>query len=100
MDAGAPARDIAREIEAARRAGGRLILAFVDVDGLKEVNDEQGHPEGDELLRLTGRNGAGKRTCLRRRPLRRRRVLCAVPGFALNAADSGSNKSRPTANGL
>jgi diguanylate cyclase (GGDEF)-like protein len=44
--------DIAREIERARRTGGRLMLAFIDVDGLKEVNDSQGHPAGDGLLRL------------------------------------------------
>jgi diguanylate cyclase (GGDEF)-like protein len=44
--------DVAREIERARRTGGRLTLAFIDVDGLKEVNDSQGHPAGDGLLRL------------------------------------------------
>lgn len=44
--------DVAREIERARRTGGKLMLAFIDVDGLKEVNDKQGHPAGDGLLRL------------------------------------------------
>lgn len=43
---------VARELERARRTGGRLVLAFIDVDGLKEVNDMQGHVGGDELLRL------------------------------------------------
>jgi diguanylate cyclase (GGDEF)-like protein len=38
------------EIERARRADGRLALAFVDVDGLKEVNDQDGHIAGDRLL--------------------------------------------------
>jgi diguanylate cyclase (GGDEF)-like protein len=39
------------EIERARRADGRLVLAVVDVDGLKQVNDTAGHLAGDALLR-------------------------------------------------
>jgi diguanylate cyclase (GGDEF)-like protein len=43
--------DLQREIDRARRSDGRLVLAFVDVDGLKAVNDAQGHAAGDQLLR-------------------------------------------------
>jgi diguanylate cyclase (GGDEF)-like protein len=39
------------EIARARRSDGRLVLAFVDVDSLKERNDDQGHAAGDALLR-------------------------------------------------
>jgi diguanylate cyclase (GGDEF)-like protein len=46
--------EVVREIERTRRTGGRLMLAFIDVDGLKEVNDTQGHPAGDRLLHLVG----------------------------------------------
>jgi diguanylate cyclase (GGDEF)-like protein len=39
------------EIERARRGDGRLVIALVDVDGLKAVNDTEGHFAGDEVLR-------------------------------------------------
>jgi diguanylate cyclase (GGDEF)-like protein len=46
--------EISREIERAHRTGGALVLAFIDVDGLKQVNDSKGHLAGDALLRLLG----------------------------------------------
>src|SRR5205823_8479244 len=46
--------EVSRELERAHRTGTRLVLAFVDVDGLKAVNDSQGHLAGDALLRLLG----------------------------------------------
>jgi diguanylate cyclase (GGDEF)-like protein len=39
-----------RELERAHRTNGRLVVAFVDVDGLKGVNDSFGHAAGDRLL--------------------------------------------------
>jgi len=42
--------ELRREIARARRTGKPLTLAFVDVDGLKEINDTQGHAAGDRLL--------------------------------------------------
>jgi diguanylate cyclase (GGDEF)-like protein len=41
---------IQREIDRARRTTGRLVAAFVDVDGLKVVNDAKGHAAGDAML--------------------------------------------------
>jgi len=41
---------VEREIARARRTEQPLVLAFVDVDGLKLVNDSQGHLAGDRLL--------------------------------------------------
>ena len=41
-----------REIDRARRGIGSLILAYCDVDGLKKVNDGQGHAAGDALLKV------------------------------------------------
>jgi diguanylate cyclase (GGDEF)-like protein len=42
---------LSAEMDRARRDGRRLVLAIVDVDGLKEVNDREGHLAGDQLLR-------------------------------------------------
>jgi diguanylate cyclase (GGDEF)-like protein len=44
-----------QEIARARRSGEPFVLAFVDVDGLKQVNDRHGHPAGDALLRRVAR---------------------------------------------
>lgn len=45
---------VSRELERAHRTGAPLVLAFIDVDGLKQVNDSQGHLDGDMLLQLVG----------------------------------------------
>ncbi len=37
-------------LRAARRAGRNCLLAFLDVDGLKQVNDLHGHDVGDDLI--------------------------------------------------
>jgi diguanylate cyclase (GGDEF)-like protein len=42
---------MARELVRARRTGDSIVIAFVDVDGLKAVNDARGHGAGDVLLR-------------------------------------------------
>ena len=42
--------DLDHEIDRARRTNGRLVVAYVDVVGLKAVNDAGGHSAGDALL--------------------------------------------------
>ena len=42
---------VQREIERAGRTDEALVVAFVDVDGLKEVNRSSGHAAGDRLLK-------------------------------------------------
>ena len=39
------------EIDRSRRGDGRFVLAFLDVDGLKGINDRAGHAAGDLVLR-------------------------------------------------
>jgi diguanylate cyclase (GGDEF)-like protein len=46
---------VRREIDRVRRGDGLMVIGFVDVDGLKALNDEQGHAAGDQLLRATVR---------------------------------------------
>lgn len=43
------------ELERARRAEQSRVLVFVDVDGLKQVNDVLGHREGDRAIRDAAR---------------------------------------------
>jgi diguanylate cyclase (GGDEF)-like protein len=57
---GALNRDPGREqlqllLDRAQREGSALAFVFLDVDGLKEVNDSQGHASGDALLTALGR---------------------------------------------
>jgi len=47
---GAGLVELERDIARARRTKQSLVLAFVDVDGLKEVNDSRGHAAGDLML--------------------------------------------------
>jgi diguanylate cyclase (GGDEF)-like protein len=42
---------LTRELARTRRAQQPLLIAFIDVDGLKALNDEHGHPAGDAILR-------------------------------------------------
>ncbi|MDQ3587133.1 MAG: GGDEF domain-containing protein [Actinomycetota bacterium] len=42
--------ELDREIRRARRSEQPLVLAFVDVDHLKAINDSRGHAAGDRML--------------------------------------------------
>ncbi|MGH2840822.1 MAG: GGDEF domain-containing protein [Solirubrobacteraceae bacterium] len=43
--------DLERELDRCRRTGGWLVVAYVDIVGLKAVNDSEGHAAGDELIK-------------------------------------------------
>jgi diguanylate cyclase (GGDEF)-like protein len=42
--------DLDRELDRARRTSGQLVVAYIDVVGLKATNDARGHAAGDALL--------------------------------------------------
>jgi diguanylate cyclase (GGDEF)-like protein len=46
---------LSREISAARRAGADLSLAMIDLDFFKRINDNYGHPIGDQVIRALAR---------------------------------------------
>ena len=48
---GAGLADLDRELDRSRRLGVGLVVAYVDVVGLKSVNDSAGHAAGDALLK-------------------------------------------------
>jgi diguanylate cyclase (GGDEF)-like protein len=85
--------EISRELERAHRTGATLVLAFVDVDGLKAINDSQGHLAGDALLQLLG---ATLRANVRPYDVVVRyggdELLCAMPNLSAREATARFNK--------
>lgn len=51
--------ELERAITICRRLGQSLTLVHIDLDGFKEVNDGEGHAEGDRILRLCAERWAG-----------------------------------------
>ena len=49
-----------REIDRTTRGREQLVVAFVDVDGLKKINDTQGHDAGDRVLAGVAESIAGQ----------------------------------------
>src|SRR5260370_26877635 len=44
---------VERQLKVGRRSGKGMLLFFIDVDDLKQINDSHGHSEGDQALRRT-----------------------------------------------
>jgi diguanylate cyclase (GGDEF)-like protein len=77
---GAGMKQLQREVDRAHRAPEHLVVTFVDVDGLKRVNDTLGHLAGDALLIAVAES---LRQCLRSYDLIMRfggdEFVCALP---------------------
>jgi diguanylate cyclase (GGDEF)-like protein len=75
------------ELARARRERSPLVVAFVDLDGLKRLNDTAGHAAGDRALRAVGQALAGG---LRRYDVIVRfggdEFVCGLPGVSLDEA--------------
>lgn len=46
---------VSRVIEAAAKNGQQVALLLIDLDGFKAINDEHGHPAGDNVLQIVAR---------------------------------------------
>jgi len=75
------------EVNRGLRTGAPLVFAYCDVDGLKKVNDENGHHAGDEVLKALA---AAIRSRLRDYDSVVRvggdEFICALPGAVLDEA--------------
>ena len=78
---------VAREVARAHRSDEPLVIAFLDVVGLKRTNDTCGHQAGDRVLRAVG---ASLREGLRSYDVAVRwggdEFVCALPGSTLASA--------------
>jgi diguanylate cyclase (GGDEF)-like protein len=84
---GAGLAAIGREINRTQRVNGELVAAYVDVDGLKTINDTMGHAAGDALLIAVADS---LRACLRSYDVITRvggdEFVCVLPGIAMDHA--------------
>lgn len=61
-----------KQMALSERSGEKFVICFVDVNGLKKVNDTYGHVEGDKLIQAVGQLLQG--------PLRRTDIICRFGG--------------------
>ena len=85
----AGSEQLGQAADRAHRTGEPLVVAFLDVDNLKTVNDRDGHGAGDALLRAVGTAlGAGLRSYDIVVRYGGDEFVCALPGSGLTEATS------------
>lgn len=61
-----------KQLQLAKRNNSKLSVCYLDVNGLKEINDKYGHQEGDEALRFVSR--------VLKETLRKVDIICRLGG--------------------
>ncbi len=61
-----------KQLQVAKRNNSKLSVCYIDVNGLKEINDNFGHQEGDEALRFISK--------LLKETLRKVDIICRLGG--------------------
>ena len=87
---------IQRELDRTSRTGERLVVAFVDVDGLKAINDRDGHAAGDDrCARWPGRSWQHLRSYDVIVRFGGDEFVCSLSGQDSAGARDASSRSRP-----
>ena len=89
-NARASARRLEQELARAEREGTTVGVLFLDIDGLKPVNDRCGHSAGDKLLAAAGLKLEQSLRSLRFRRAYRRRRISGDPPRRRSARESKS----------
>lgn len=61
-----------KQLQLSKRNNSRLMICYIDVNGLKDINDTYGHHEGDEALKLVAQ--------FLRESLRKVDIICRLGG--------------------